>query len=277
MSFTNGFKFINGIPESVGLSSFKIQRFIKTVSDKCPLMRAFMLIRDNTVAAEGYFKPFDYKTEFKGDTLRGAVRKILSGEHADGAVTVVSDDNKTVFIYISGAPVPDGVKDEIKSGLSGLLIENGKIDCAVMDSYEKLLLYLSGLKTPLPGAAAEYESEKKYGRKTYALLPNAQGIEWVRLSWGDKTAALRYRSEKGENEIYTGRGEYRKFSMAEPAADGYSAGYWENKNRFVTVFDFMGNRSGGMEIKFDFDGDKITINASGSDGKEFIYEGTASK
>ncbi|MBO4898284.1 MAG: hypothetical protein J5590_08310 [Clostridia bacterium] len=270
------FKFINDIPEGVGISSFKTQKFIKHVTEKCPLMRAFMLIRDNIVAAEGYFKPFDYKTEFKGETLRGAAGKILSGGRSEGAEAICTDGN-TVFIFLSGAPVEDGVMAEIKSGLSELSSEKDKIDCAVMDSYEKLLLYLSELKTPLPGSDREEESEKTYGGKVYSLSQNAQGIEWARLSWGDKTVALRFKDKSGEKEVYIGRGEYRKFSFAEPAADGYAAGYWENPDCYAVVIDFIGNRTGGMKLTFGFDGDKIKISAANSDEAEFVFEGAVSK
>ena len=278
MSLNGDFKFVNEIPESLGLSSKKILDFIKSVSKKCPLMRAFMLIKDKKTVAEGYFKPFDYKTDFGGSTLRSAAKRILSGESADGFEAVRSDDRETVFVFISGEPVSGEFKNDIIKELS--FIECGKdtFDRSDIEAYEKLLLYLSALKTPLPGTDKEEETEIETGGKTYFFSENDRKTEWVRLSWGDKTIALRYKDLSGENEVYIGRGAYRKFSFAPASADGFAAGYWKNKNRFVAVIDFIGSRTGGMELWFDFDGDKLKLSAqSSASGSSFVLEGAAVK
>lgn len=278
MSSDNGFKFVNEIPENLGFSSAKMLDFIKYVSQKCPLLRAFMLIRDKKIAAEGYFKPFDYKTEFKGITLRSAAKQILSGNGADGFETVIGKDGKTFFIFASGAPVPDGIKNEVLIELSLIESDKDTFNCSDAQAFESLLLYLSELKTSLPGAAYEDETEKTVGGKTYFLLPNDKKIEWVRLSWGDKTAALRFKDKRGENEIYIGRGAYRKFSFAPASADGYAAGFWENKNRFVISICFIGSRTGGMQIAFDFEDGKLKLSVqSTSQNTYYEFEGAEVK
>ena len=275
MLSTDEFKFENGIPESLGLSSEKVLEFIKSVSNKCPLLRAFMLIKDKKIAAEGYFKPFDYKTKFCGCTLREASRETLSGGQAEGFESAASKDGKTLFVLAAGESASDELKSYILQETESMSCEKEAIDCHDALAFEKLLFYLSGLKAPICGDAIQEESENLAGGKTYFISPNDLKVEWIRLSWGDKIGALRLKEGKGEHELYFGRGEYRAFSFPHLSADGYAAGAWENKNRFVIVIAFIGTRTGGMKISFDFNGWELKITAQNTaQGIDCVLEGT---
>ena len=61
MSYNNELERVS--PESVGISSKVINKFIDTINDKKINLHSFMLLRHGKIAAEGYYKPFvkDYK------------------------------------------------------------------------------------------------------------------------------------------------------------------------------------------------------------------------
>ena len=278
MPVKDDFKFENGIPENLGLSSEKVLEFIKFVSGKCPLLRAFVLIKDKKIAAEGYFKPFDYKTKLCGCTLREAARKIILGYQAEGFESVETKDKKTIFVLAAGERVSKKLKSCIYQETERLNGGKETVDCRDIEGFEKLLLYLSALKAPISGKGLQEESESLVGGKTYSVLPNDLKIEWIRLSWGDKIGALRLKDAKGEHELYFGRGEYRAFSFPHVPADGYAAGAWDGKNRFVIVIGFIGVRAGGMKAIFDFEGSKLIITAQNTvRGTNYILEGAETK
>ena len=163
-----------------------------------------------------------------------------------------------------------------------VLPENPKALSALHEKLDSLSLIMP------KGAKSSPAAENIHG-KTYKLLENSLGFEWVRFDFGETAGTMYYKNSRGEKSLTFGYGEYMEGNLPEthysgdcigvPSGRGYryvGAGVWPEENHLLLRFNIIDEYIGNLTFAFGFCDNKIGFRASKA-AEAFLddYEGLA--